>query len=146
VLGDPLPPIVVAIKNLPPGGVIGIKHHWEPQPLYDIWQKMQLEWFTRQAGPEEWHIFVYKPLKILPSIPAPVIYAELRHLPFQETGLRVGLMFEQLQPGQILEITGATQQTEALVRQTLEMSYLGQYDWQTTFEGNKLVIRAIRRP
>lgn len=146
MLGDPLPPIVVAIKNMPPGGVLGIKHHWEPQPLYDIWQKMQLEWFARQAGPEEWHIFVYKPLKIMPSVQAPVVFVELRHLPPHESVLRVGLMFEQLQPGQVLEITGATGQTEGLVRQAFEKNYPGQYDWQTNFEGDKPVIRVSRLP
>jgi uncharacterized protein (DUF2249 family) len=146
MLGDPLPPIVVAIKNMPPGGVLGIKHHWEPQPLYDIWQKMQLEWFARQAGPEEWHIFVYKPLKILPSVQAPVVFVELRHLPTHEAVMRAGLMFEQLQPGQVLEITGATGQTEGLVRQAFEKSYPGQYDWQTSFEGDKPVIRVSRLP
>lgn len=145
VLGDPMPPIVVAVKNMPPGGVLGIKHRWEPQPLYDIWQKMKLEWFTRQVGPEEWHIFVYKPPRILPSAPSPVIYVELRHLPPQEAGLRVGLMFDQLQPGQRLEITGATDQTEPLVRQTLEQSYPGRYEWQNELEHDKKVIKVVRQ-
>ncbi len=144
MLGDPLPPIVVAIKNMPPGGVVGLKHHWEPQPLYDIWQKMQLEWFSRQASPGEWHIFVYKPLKLLPSNAGPVIFVELRHLPPHETGLRVALMFGQLLSGQRLEITGATPENEPLVRQALEKDYPGQYEWQTNVEKDKQVIRVTR--
>ena len=144
--GDPLPPIEVVIKNTPPGGVIGIKHRWEPQPLYVIWQKMQLEWFARQAGPAEWHIFVYKPLKLLPTAPVPVIYVELRYLLPQETSLWVSLMFAQLQLGQRLEITGATPETEPLVRQALEKDYQGMYVWQTSFEHDKKVLKVIRRP
>lgn len=145
VLGDPLPPIVVAVKNMPSGGVIGIKHRWEPQPLYDIWQKMQLEWFSRQVDPEEWHIFVYKPPRLLPTAPGPVIYVELRHLPPQETGLRVSLMFGQLQFGQQLEITGATRETEPLVRQALEKDYHGLYEWQTIIEQDKKVFKVMRK-
>ena len=145
-LGDPLPPIIVAIKNMPPGGAIGIKHRWEPQPLYDIWRKMQLEWYACQFGPEEWHIFIYKPPKLIPTAPDPVIYVELRHLPPQEAVLRVTLMFDQLRPGQRLEISGANQQTEPLVRQAFEKDYPGLFEWQIVVENDKKVIKVNRRP
>ena len=58
VLGDPMLPVTVAVRRLQPGGTIGIWHKWEPQPLYDIWQKMGLEWFARNISPDEVAYFV----------------------------------------------------------------------------------------
>ncbi len=56
---DPLPPVMAALKRLPPGGVVRIKHKWEPQPFYDIWTKLGgLEWFAEQKHPAEWWIWV----------------------------------------------------------------------------------------
>jgi len=56
---DPLPPVMSAIKALPPGGVVLIKHRWEPRPFYDVWAKMSgLEWFAEQPAPDEWWIWV----------------------------------------------------------------------------------------
>jgi hypothetical protein len=59
--GDPFPPVSRAVKAMPPGSVIGLRHRWQPQPLYDIWARMGLEWFARQVAPDEWRIYVYKP-------------------------------------------------------------------------------------
>ncbi len=58
---DPLPPVMAALKRLPPGGVVRIKHKWEPQPFYDMWTKLGgLEWFAEQKHPAEWWIWVQR--------------------------------------------------------------------------------------
>ena len=59
--GDPFPPISSAVKAMPGGTVLGIRHRWQPQPLYDVWARMGLAWFARPVAPDEWHIYVYKP-------------------------------------------------------------------------------------
>lgn len=59
--GDPMPPINIAVNGAQTGEIIGIKHKWEPQPLFDIWASRGFEFWTHQEGPDEWHIFVYKP-------------------------------------------------------------------------------------
>lgn len=59
--GDPMPPINIAINGSKPGEVVGIKHKWEPQPFYDIWHARGFQFWSTQIGPDEWHIFVYKP-------------------------------------------------------------------------------------
>jgi hypothetical protein len=61
-LEDPMPPINIATNQLEPGQVLGIRHKWEPQPLYDIWDSRQLLYWSEQMGQDEWHIFVYKPM------------------------------------------------------------------------------------
>lgn len=60
LLKDPMPPINIAISKLPPGGTLAIKHKWEPQPLFDIWEMRGFQYWTRQMGHNEWHIFVHK--------------------------------------------------------------------------------------
>lgn len=59
--GDPMPPINIAVNGSKPGDVVGIKHKWEPQPLFDIWQMRGFQFWTHQEGPDLWHIFVYRP-------------------------------------------------------------------------------------
>lgn len=59
--GDPFLPVSLAVKAMPPGCVIGIRHRWQPQPLYDVWARMGLQWFARQVAPDEWRVYVYKP-------------------------------------------------------------------------------------
>jgi len=61
VLGDPMPPINIAVNTSQPGDVIGIKHMWEPQPLYDIWHARKLMFWSQQISPDLWHVFVFKP-------------------------------------------------------------------------------------
>jgi hypothetical protein len=61
-LEDPMPPINIATNQLEPGQILGIKHKWEAQPLYDIWDSRQLLYWSEQIGLDEWHIFVYKPM------------------------------------------------------------------------------------
>jgi hypothetical protein len=62
-LADPMPPINIGVNKLSPGQVIGIKHKWQPQPFFDIWHSLGLEYWTRQMSHDEWHIFVYRPNK-----------------------------------------------------------------------------------
>jgi hypothetical protein len=59
--GDPMPPINVAVNTSKPGEVVGIKHKWEPQPLFDIWQMRGFEFWTQKQEDDLWHIFVYRP-------------------------------------------------------------------------------------
>lgn len=59
--GDPFPLVSMAVKALPAGTVLGIRHRWQPQPLYDVWARMGIAWFARQSAPDEWQIYVYKP-------------------------------------------------------------------------------------
>ncbi len=61
VLGDPMPPINIAVNTSKPGDVVGIKHMWEPQPLYDIWHARGLRFWSQQISPDLWHVFVFKP-------------------------------------------------------------------------------------
>lgn len=57
--GDPMIPVAKAIKSLEPGGVLLIRHRWEPQPFYDIWERMQgIEWFSEPDQSDGWHIWV----------------------------------------------------------------------------------------
>ena len=60
-LEDPMPPINIAVNALAPGEVVGIKHKWEPQPLFDIWHMRGFEFWTKQVAADEWHIFVKRP-------------------------------------------------------------------------------------
>ncbi len=60
-LADPMPPINIAVNALKPGEVIGIKHKWQPQPFFDIWQTRGFEYWTREMDADEWHIFVRRP-------------------------------------------------------------------------------------
>lgn len=60
-LGDPMPPINIAVNTSKPGEVIGIKHMWEPQPLFDIWHSRGFEFWTEKINPDLWHVYVYHP-------------------------------------------------------------------------------------
>ncbi len=58
---DPMVPIQQALKRCGPGEFILIKHKWEPQPLYDIWDKQGIQHFALQQSSDLWCIFVRKP-------------------------------------------------------------------------------------
>lgn len=58
---DPLAPIMAGWKALKAGETLGIKHRWEPQPLYDVWEKVGLRYWAREVAPDLWHIFVHRP-------------------------------------------------------------------------------------
>ena len=132
VLGDPMLPVTVAVRRLQPGGTIGIRHKWEPQPLYDIWQKMGLEWFARKISPDEWHIFVHKPAHSPPSVPvAPSrsILVELRHIPENEVPARVLVAFEQLEPGESMEMWVEPGGLEWALSM-LQERHAGEFSWE----------------
>ena len=57
---DPVRPISLALKTNPPGTVNLVKHKWEPQPLYDVWEKSGVDYFAEQQGENEWWIFIRK--------------------------------------------------------------------------------------
>lgn len=62
-LADPMPPINIAVNTSKPGDIIGVKHMWEPQPLFDIWHAKGFQFWTEQIEPDLWHIYVYHPLE-----------------------------------------------------------------------------------
>lgn len=58
---DPMLPVVRKVKRLSPGEVLLIKHRWETQPFYDVWDKMGgLEWYAERVGNREWWIWVHR--------------------------------------------------------------------------------------
>jgi hypothetical protein len=104
--GDPFPAISLGVRQLAPGEVLGIRHRWEPQPLYDIWAKMSLEWYARPAGADGWHVFVYRPPEVAGAELKPVVGAVVAHLPVAEVVPRLVGLAQQLRPGQVLEVSG----------------------------------------
>ena len=59
---DPMLPINTALNTHPVGTVIVIKHRWEPQPLYDVWDNIGVEHSAIQIDAKQWMIFVRKTL------------------------------------------------------------------------------------
>ena len=59
---DPMLPINAALNTHPVGTVIVIKHRWEPQPLYDVWDNIGVEHAAIQIDANQWMIFVRKTL------------------------------------------------------------------------------------
>ena len=57
---DPFVPIFPALKQIEVGEVILLKHKWEPQPLYDVWQKLGVEHYAVQQSADEWWIYLRK--------------------------------------------------------------------------------------
>ena len=55
---DPLPPIMKSLKSLRAGEVMLVKHAWEPQPLYDIWNKQGVDYYCEQKSAKEWWIYL----------------------------------------------------------------------------------------
>jgi hypothetical protein len=59
---DPMSPIMRAMKAAKPGEVVLIKHKWEPQPLYDIWDKIGVAHCAIKVGPpdgtSEWWVYI----------------------------------------------------------------------------------------
>lgn len=132
VLGDPFIPISVAFKRMPPGAVLRLRHRWEPQPLYDIWRKVGLKWFTQQVADDEWHIFIHKPPTFPVPSPSDTIILEVRHLAKGEAAPRIVAVFEQLGALQNLEITGATPDVQQQMRHALDERHHGNYRWEET--------------
>jgi hypothetical protein len=143
VLGDPFLAVNVAVRGMNPGDVIGIRHRWEPQPLYDIWQKMGIEWYAHQAAPTEWHIFVYKPHGTRPPVTARPILLELRYMPEDRVEPRLVATFEQLRPGESIEAWCLPGEVDR-VRGILDARYPGAYVWEETEATPERVVIAIR--
>jgi hypothetical protein len=57
---DPMPPINRALHRATPGQVVLVKHKWDPQPLYDIWQMTGTAYYAEQQSPDEWWIYLRK--------------------------------------------------------------------------------------
>jgi hypothetical protein len=58
---DPMPAVAKGVKSLALGEALLIKHRWEPQPLYDVWDKTGgLEWFAQQVSDDEWWVWVHR--------------------------------------------------------------------------------------
>lgn len=53
-------PLFPVINHAKEGDVILLKHRWEPQPLYDVWQKLNIQHFAIQAADNEWWIYLRK--------------------------------------------------------------------------------------
>ncbi len=118
--GDPFPPISLAVKQLPPDGVLAIRHSWEPQPLYDVWGKMGLEWFAERIGKDEWYIFVHRPASGSAAPTKPVVAASVGQIPVTEVLPRLQVLAEQLEPGQTLAATGVSGERLAEVQDILQ--------------------------
>ena len=57
---DPFVPIFPAIKRVSVGEIILLKHKWEPQPLYDVWEKLGVDHYAVQKSADEWWIYLRK--------------------------------------------------------------------------------------
>ncbi len=55
---DPMPPIFRALKKVAQGDTVLVKHQWEPQPLYDIWSRQGIDYFSVQQSADEWWIYL----------------------------------------------------------------------------------------
>jgi hypothetical protein len=143
--GDPFPPISLAVRQLPPGGVLGIRHHWEPQPLCDIWAKMDLQWFAQQIDDDEWYIFVHRPASVASYPGKPIVGAEVGNIPAPEVLPRLQVLAEQLENGQTLEATGLDNDRSAEVAVALSRQLGPHYDVvRTTPNPDKPLLRVIR--
>jgi uncharacterized protein (DUF2249 family) len=144
VLGDPLPPINTAIKRLEPGAILVIHHRWEPQPLYDVWTKMGLEWFARRVSAEEWQIFVRRPPGVVATGAPTTPTVDLRHLPPTERAPRLIAMFEQLRAGEALDAWAEAADWLDDVRASLERQHGGEYTWSQRDGPDRLNVRIVR--
>jgi uncharacterized protein (DUF2249 family) len=145
-LGDPLPPINAGIKRLAPGGVLVIRHRWEPQPLYDVWTAMRLEWFAREDGPDRWSIFVYRPADVAQPTQRVTSVVDLRALPVGERVPRLVAMYGQLAVGEYLDLSTGTAAEAAEVRTALEAEYGTLAHWEPRpARGDGLAYRITRR-
>ncbi len=55
---DPFVPLFPVINRANPGDVILLKHRWEPQPLFDVWKKLNIDFYSKQKSPDEWWIYL----------------------------------------------------------------------------------------
>lgn len=57
---DPFVPLFPAIKHINVGDVLLLKHKWHPQPLYDVFQKLDVAHYAVQKSDNEWWIYLRK--------------------------------------------------------------------------------------
>ncbi len=57
---DPFVSLFPALKRADVGDVLLMKHKWEPQPFYDVWHKVGVDYFSVQKSPVEWWIYLRK--------------------------------------------------------------------------------------
>lgn len=57
---DPFVPLFPALKRADVGEVVLMKHKWEPQPLYDVWTQLGVDFYAQQQSPDEWWIYLRK--------------------------------------------------------------------------------------
>ena len=57
---DPFVPLFPVIKHSKPGDVILLKHRWEPQPLYDVWKKLDIDYYAVPHSADEWWVYLHK--------------------------------------------------------------------------------------
>ena len=60
---DPMPPIFKALNRVGLEKVVLIKHMWEPQPLYDLWIRRGIEYYSVQKSENEWWIYIREKAK-----------------------------------------------------------------------------------
>ncbi len=60
---DPFVPLFPALKRVQVGEVLLMKHKWEPQPLYDVWIKLGVEYFSVEKSLDEWWVYLRKTRK-----------------------------------------------------------------------------------
>jgi hypothetical protein len=141
--GDPFPAISLAVRQLEPGQVLGIRHRWEPQPFYDIWSRMSLEWYA-EPGVDGWQIFVYRPADVAAPPVKPAVMSEVGNLPPAEVVPRVVGLARQLRPGQTLEVGGLPESTQALRADVLAQLGPG-FTWQLLEVGEQTRGRRVAR-
>ena len=57
---DPFVPLFPVLKHAAVGDIILLKHKWEPQPLYDVWQKLGIAYYAQQQSKDEWWVYLQK--------------------------------------------------------------------------------------
>ncbi len=127
--GDPFPAVSLAVRQLGPGEVLGIRHHWEPQPLYDVWSKMGMQWWAQQIGPDTWHVFVHRPLAVAGFEIKPLIGSSVGSLPATEVVPRMVSLAQQLQHEQRLQVTGVAAADVEAIRQQVVQALGAGYTW-----------------
>jgi len=144
VAGDPLPPINAALKRLTPGGVLVIRHRWEPQPLYDVWTKMGLKWFARPTPDDTWEIFVHRPSGVAVPENQVASTVDLRHLPPAERAPRLIAMFEQLGPGESLTALAEPSSWLDAVHEALSQAPGDAFAWHETEGPDRVDVRITK--
>ena len=143
--GDPFPAVSLAVRQLGPGEVLVVRHHWDPQPLYDIWSKMGIQWWTQRIDADEWHVFVRRPPEIAGFEVKAVIGSSVGSLPPAEVVPRMLSLAKNLQPGQALEVTGVpATRADAVRSEVLEALGAG-YTWSATPPRAESVTATIAR-